>query len=172
MKYEEIQFNEYSERMLEQLRKGAFFTTKVNEKVNTMTIAWGGINVVWNKSIFVAYVRYSRDSYKMVEQAKEFTISVPLDQDMKKELSFCGTKSGRDYDKIKECDLLLAEGRTVKTPILADCSLHYECKVIYQQAMEPNSVLEEVKDRYYSNNDYHVIYYGEITDSYLLKGDQ
>ena len=63
MEYKSIEFNELSDKMLEQLRKGAFFTTKVGNKVNTMTIAWGGINIVWNKSLFVAYVRFSRDSF-------------------------------------------------------------------------------------------------------------
>ena len=102
MDYKTIKYNELTNEMLEQLRKGAFFTTKVGNKVNTMTIAWGGINIVWNKPLFIAYVRFSRDSYKMVEASDEFTISVPLEKDMKKELTYCGSKSGRDVDKIKE----------------------------------------------------------------------
>ena len=171
MKYTDIKYNELSSEMFDQLRKGVFMTTKVGNKVNTMTIAWGGINIVWNKSLFVAYVRYSRDTYNMVDETNEFTISVPLNKDMKKELSFCGTKSGRDYDKIKECNLNVVDSRTINTPILADCELHYECKVIYKQAMEPGMIPGDVKERFYSNNDFHMIYYGEIIDSYLIKGE-
>jgi flavin reductase (DIM6/NTAB) family NADH-FMN oxidoreductase RutF len=167
-----VKYNEYSQKMLEQLEKGVFLTTKVNGKVNTMTIAWGGINVVWNKKVFVAYVRYTRETYKMLEETDEFTINVPLDKDMHKELSFCGTKSGRDYDKIKEAHINLLDSRTISTPILADCDLHYECKVIYKQAMEPNSISNTIKNRFYSSNDFHVVYYGEIVDSYLLKGEK
>lgn len=172
MEYKSIEFNELSNEMLKQLRIGAFMTTKANDIVNTMTIAWGGINVVWNKKVFVAYVRYSRHTYKLLEQSNEFTISVPLKVDMRKELSFCGTKSGRDYDKIKECNLTLADGRVVNTPIISNCELHYECKVIYKQALEPGNIEKEVKDRYYSSNNYHVVYYGEIVDSYLTKGEK
>jgi flavin reductase (DIM6/NTAB) family NADH-FMN oxidoreductase RutF len=171
MKYTDIKYNELSSEMFDQLRKGVFMTTKVGNKVNTMTIAWGGINIVWNKSLFVAYVRYSRDTYNMVDETNEFTISVPLNKDMKKELSFCGTKSGRDYDKIKECNLNVVDSRTINTPILADCELHYECKEIYKQAMEPSNLLKSVKERYYNSNDFHVIFYGEILDSYLIKGE-
>ncbi len=171
MKYKDIDFNEYSNEMFPILQKGAFFTTKVNDKMNTMTIAWGGINIVWNKPIFVAYVRYSRDSYEMLNHTDEFTINVPLSKDMRKELGFCGTKSGRDYDKIKYCNLQTLPGRKVSTPILSDCELHYECKVIYQQAMEPNNVPEDIKKRYYTNNDFHVIFYGEIVDSYIIEGE-
>ncbi len=171
MKYIDIKYNEHSEEMLEQLRKGAFLTTKVNDKVNTMTIAWGGLNIVWNKTLFVAYVRYSRDTYNMLQGTNEFTVNVPLTKELKRELTFCGTKSGRDFDKIRECNLSLLPGRSINTPILSDCDLHYECKVIYKQAMEPNSVQEDILKRYYTTNDFHVIFYGEIVDSYIIKGE-
>ena len=171
MKYQDIAFNELSSEMLEQLGKGAFITTKVGNKVNTMTIAWGGLAVVWNKKVFVAYVRYTRDTYDMLEKSQEFTISVPLEKDLKKEQGFCGTKSGRDYDKIKECGLNTIKGRKMETPILSDCELHYECNVIYKQAMEPGMIPEDVKKRFYGDHNYHMIYYGEIVDSYTIKGE-
>jgi len=167
-----MNFDDNSDKMLKQLQKGIFITTKKGDKVNTMTIAWGGISNVWSKPVFIAYVRYSRDTYQMLENSDEFTINVPYENTLKKELGFCGTKSGRDYDKIKECDLKLHDSRIVKPPILADCEMHYECKVIYKQAMEPGNIIESVKDRYYPNNNYHVIYYGEIVDSYIIKGEK
>jgi len=167
--YQKIHYNEYASEMIKQLEKGLFITTKVNKKVNTMTIAWGHIGIIWGKPVFIAYVRYTRDTFKMLEQANEFTISVPLKKDLKKELSFCGTKSGRDYDKINECDLKTRNARVVNTPILADCELHYECKVIYKQAMEPGLIPNDVKQRYYKDNNFHMVYYGEIVDSYILK---
>lgn len=170
MEYLDLKYNEYATQMDTQLQKGAFLTTKVGEKVNTMTIGWGGINIVWNKSVFIAYVRYSRDTYNMLEQANEFTISVPLENNLRKELGYCGSKSGRDYDKIEECDLTLVKGRKVNTPVIGECELHYECKVIYKQAMEPGNILNSIKEHHYSTNDYHMIYYGEILDSYILKG--
>lgn len=171
MKYIDITYSEKSNQILPALEKGIFMTTKVKEKVNTMTIAWGGINFVWHKPVFVAYVRYTRDTYEMLKNTDEFTINIPIDNDLKKELGFCGTKSGRDYDKIKECNFTLQKGRTLQTPIIADCEMHYECKVIYQQAMEPNNVDEDILKRYYANNDFHVIFYGEIKDSYIIKGE-
>jgi flavin reductase (DIM6/NTAB) family NADH-FMN oxidoreductase RutF len=172
VEYQSIKYNELSDKALQQLSKGAFFTTKVGNKVNTMTIAWGGINIVWNKPFFVAYVRFSRDSYNMVEESEEFTISIPIEKNMKKELSYCGTKSGRDVDKIKDMKLSLLPGRQVETPILSDCELHYECKVTYKLPMKLGLVPEDVRQRYYNNNDYHMIYYGEIVDSYLIKGEK
>jgi flavin reductase (DIM6/NTAB) family NADH-FMN oxidoreductase RutF len=171
MKYIDLNFNEYAEPMLQQLKKGAFMTTKVGNDVNTMTIAWGGINIVWNKNIFVAYVRYSRETYNFLNQVNEFTISVPLNRDLKKELMYCGTKSYRETDKINDCKLKLKDSRTIDTPIIQNCELHYECKVIYKQAMEPSSIPKDVLKKHYANNDFHVIFYGEITDSYILESE-
>lgn len=171
MVYKSIRYNELTKEMFEQLEKGAFLTTMVDQKVNTMTIAWGGVNFVWHKPVFVAYVRYSRDTYSMLEQSDSFTINVPISKSMKKELAYCGTKSGRNHNKIADCEFSTLPGRVVKTPILSDCDLHFECEVIYKQAMEPGMIPKSIKDKYYNNFDYHVIYYGEIKDSYLIKGE-
>jgi len=172
MEYKEIRYNEYSDKMLNQLEKGAFLTTKNGDKVNTMTIAWGSIGYIWNKPVYIVYVRYSRETYKLLEKSHEFTVSIPLNKDLGEELAYCGSKSGRDYDKIKESNLGLLNSRTLNTPILSDCDLHYECKIIYKQAMEPGNILVPIKDRYYKQDNYHVVFYGEIVDSYIIKGEK
>jgi len=170
MRYVDLASGSLTDQALKQLEIGAFLTTKKEDKINTMTIAWGGINIVWGKALFVIYVRYSRETYNMLEKNDEFTVSIPLTKDLKKELSYCGTKSARDVDKIEACNLTLLPGRTTHTPIIAECDIHYECKLLYRQAMEPNAIPDEIKKRYYSTNDFHVIYYGEITDMYQTKG--
>ena len=58
-------------------------------------------------------------------------------------------------------------GKVIDTPIIDECDLHYECKVVYKQAMEPGLLDENINKNYYSNHDYHVIYYGEIVASYI-----
>ncbi len=115
----------------------------------------------------MAVVRYSRHTYDILEKSKEFTVSVPLTRDMKKELAICGTKSGRDIDKFKECNLTTIKGKSIDTPIIEECELHYECKVVYQQAMEPGLIDKGIREANYSNNDFHIMYYGEIVESYI-----
>ncbi|WP_427340553.1 flavin reductase family protein [Caloranaerobacter sp. DY30410] len=165
--YKDIAYHKYSKEVLEQLPKGAFLTVKHKDKINTMTIGWGNIGFIWNKPIFTVAVRYSRYTYELLEKAKEFTISVPLNKDLKKELAFCGTKSGRDFDKFKECNLSCENGKVLSTPIVGDCELHYECKVVYQQAMEPALIDEHIKQKFYPNQNYHILYYGEIVACYI-----
>lgn len=164
----EIKFNEYSTELMNQLSKGAFLTVKNGEKINTMTIGWGNLGVIWMKPVFTVLVRFSRYTYELIQDAGEFTVSVPLNNNLAKTLAFCGTRSGRDYDKFKECGLTLRDGVKVDTPVIEDCELHYECKVIYKQVMEPAALDKEIRNAKYSNNDYHVMFYGEIVSSYLL----
>ncbi len=165
--FKDIHYNEMSKEMLEQLRKGAFLTVKGGDEINTMTIGWGNIGFIWNKPIFMAAVRYSRYTYELLEKTDEFTVSFPLSKDLKKELALCGTKSKRDIDKFEACNLTPKKGKVVNGPIIEECDLHYECKVVYKQAMEPGTLDKGIREAKYSDNDFHVLYYGEIVASYI-----
>ncbi|WP_246566404.1 flavin reductase family protein [Tissierella simiarum] len=166
---QEIGYNEKLKEMLDQINKGAFLTVTDGERTNTMTIGWGNVGVVWSRPMFMVAVRYSRYTYGVLEKAKDFTVSIPIKKDLKKALAYCGSYSGRDVDKFKECNLTPKKGRKVVSPIVSDCELHYECKIVYKQAMEPATLDEDIKNRYYVNNDYHVLYFGEIVDCYLTE---
>lgn len=161
-----INYNELSKEMLEQLEKGAFLTVKNKDKVNTMTIGWGSIGYIWNRPVFTVLVRYSRFTHELLENTDEFTVSVPTKSNLSKALGICGTQSGRDLDKINAADLTLQKSLSLETPIIKECGLHFECKIVHKQSMEPGLLDEDIKTDKYSDNDYHVIYYGEIVESY------
>jgi flavin reductase (DIM6/NTAB) family NADH-FMN oxidoreductase RutF len=163
----DVAYNEYVKELLEQLPKGAFLTVKHQDKLNTMTIGWGTVGFNWGKPVLTILVRYSRHTYQLLKKAQEFTVSIPIKKDLKQQLAFCGTKSGRDVDKFKACNLTAEPGKVVNTPIIGECDLHYECKIVYQQAMEPALINEEILQKSYSKDDYHIIYYGEIVASYI-----
>lgn len=167
--YKEIKITDISREALQQLQKGAFLTVGDGEKVNTMTIGWGSIGYMWNKNIFTALVRFSRYTYELMEKSKDFTVSFPLNNTMNKELGICGTKSGRDLDKIKDANLNLRKGETTQSPIIDNCELHIECKIVYKQNMDGKNLNEEIKSKSYGDDDYHVMYYGEILKAYIKK---
>ncbi len=162
----DVKYNELAKELLEQLPKGAFLTVKDQDRLNTMIIGWGNVSFIWQKPIFLVMVRYSRHTYQLLENAKEFTVSIPINKDLRKAIAFCGTKSGRDYDKFKECNLTAEPGKVVDTPIIGECDLHYECRVVYQQAMEPALISEDIRKKMYAEGDYHVMYFGEIVACY------
>lgn len=160
--YKKIKFNDMSKEVLEQLKKGAFLTVKSGEKINTMTIGWGSIGYIWNKPVFTALVRESRYTHEIIENAADFTVSFPLNGQMKNELSICGIKSGRDIDKLKECGLNLRYDEGLETPVIDNCDLHIECKIVYKQHMDAENLDSSIKNRSYGDGDLHTLYYGEI----------
>ena len=166
-KMREIKYNEYAKQAIEGLSKGAFLNVSQAGEDNTMTIGWGSIGYIWRKPILMVMVRYSRHTYQMLSEAKEFTVSIPFGDGFKKELALCGTKSGRDIDKFQSCNLPKIRANKVDSPLIPGCDLHYECKVVYKQAMELRDMQEEIASKFYKDDDYHVLFYGEILGTYL-----
>ena len=163
-----INFTQHLEKGMEYLHtQGAFLTVKSGEKINTMTISWGNVGYEWNRPIFTVLVRKSRYTFDLIENADNFTVSIPLSKELKKALAVCGSKSGRDVDKFKECNLTLENSKEVDTPIIGECELYYECKIVYKQEMSPQLLSKDVIESAYANGDYHTIYYGEIVATYM-----
>ena len=145
---------------------GVFLTTSHQGRDNTMTIGWGSIGYYWGKPIFTVVVRNSRHSFNLLENSGEFTVSIPLDGSMREELRLCGTSSGRDIDKFAAYNLKTQAGTQVKVPIITQCDLHYECRVVYKSAMDPNQLAVDLDQRWYPQRDYHTFYHGEILACY------
>lgn len=151
-------------------KQGAFLTVKDKQgRVNTMTIGWGSIGYMWLKPVFMIMVRKSRYTYELIENAESFTVSVPYSDKMKKALSICGSKSGRDVDKCSNADISFISSNTVDSPIVAGCNMYYDCKILFKQDMDKNMLLPEINKTMYGDNNYHKLYYGEIADCYEEK---
>ena len=85
----------YSNEIAQSLKKGAFLTTKAGDKVNSMVIGWGHIGRIWERPVFIAYVRECRFTKDQLDKNPEFTVNVPINGFDKKAFAICGTKSGR-----------------------------------------------------------------------------
>ena len=170
---------DYAGTVCKEMAKGILITTKLDGKVNTMTIGWGHIGIEWGKPIFIAYVRESRHTYTMLEGNGEFTVNIPMGQVDKKILGYCGTKSGRNTDKIRDMGLTLEVPSMISVPGIKELPLTLECKVIYKQKQDLSAIPAELLEKYYPqdvsdpdqgrNRDRHVAFYGEIVDSYIIE---
>lgn len=138
---------------------------KKNGKCNVMTIGWGFVGVFWGMPVFLVAVRHSRFTHEFIEDSDEFTVNVP-GEGLDKIVAHCGEVSGREHDKFAECNLNLAKGKKVKTPVIKECKIHYECKVLYRLEVKPDIVPADVKARFYSKGDYHTLYFGKILAVY------
>lgn len=158
----EVKLYDVSDIILKQIAKGAFLTVKKDDKINTMTIGWAALGRIWGLPVFEVMVRYSRYTHELIKDADSFTVSFSLDDSLKDALKICGTKSGRDIDKFKECKLTPKYDDIVTSPYIAEADLHILCDILYRQPMDPEQVSKELKQRWYSDEDFHIIYYGHI----------
>ena len=132
------------------------------ERCNTMTASWGGVGVLWQAPVATCYVRPQRYTKQFMDEQEYFTLTFFPEQ-YRKQLQLCGTKSGRDMDKVKEC------GFTVKTaacgaPYFEEAELVIVCRKRYVQDFDPDAIPEDVKEKQYPNKDYHTMYIGEIVE--------
>jgi flavin reductase (DIM6/NTAB) family NADH-FMN oxidoreductase RutF len=135
---------------------------------NVMTIGWAMASVMWGKSLFVAPVRQSRYSHELLETHGEFTVLVPSG-DMKKAVALCGSKSGRDTDKVAAAGLMLAPSSAVSVPHIEAPGLVLECRVIYKTDFADEALDDAVRAQWYSGRDtgnLHTLYFGEILAQY------
>jgi len=166
MNRHELDFNNISGEIIEQLRQGAFLTVKVPGKVNVMTIGWGQLGIMWNIPVFVVPVRLSRYTYELLEKTDEFSVSVPARLSMAKELAFCGSRTGRDTDKVSAMGIRLLDPQRINTPVIAGCRYHLECRIRARVLLNKESFVPEFAGRFYNSGDYHMLFYGEIISCY------
>ena len=166
-----IDICEYAGQIIKAMRPGILITTKVGDKVNSMTIGWGTLGIIWEKPVFIAYVRTCRFTHEMLQGNGEFTINVPVGDFPRKALGLLGSKSGRDMDKIAAAGLTLVEPNIISVPGLKEFPLTLECRVLYRQTQEEELLGDEEKRRFYSiEKGPHTTFYGEIVDAHIIEG--
>ena len=166
-----VSISDYSgflKNVYEILPKGAFLTTENNGKVNTMTIGWGGFGFKWGIPTAEVMVRESRFTKEALDKNLEFTLTFPLDSSMKEALSYCGKNSGRDTDKIADCNLTVIDSKELKTPVIACKSIVMECKVLSYMPMFENTTNSDILDKWYNSGDLHTVYLAEVVACYEL----
>lgn len=153
---------------------GVLITTKAEDTVNSMTISWGTFGIEWGKLIFTAFVRESRFTREMLEKNPEFTVNIPAGKFDKSIIGFCGSKSGRSVDKVRELGLTLVDGEKVSVPGIKELPLTLECKVVYVQTQESDRLPKAMQEQYYPKNedgksDEHIVFCGEIVNGYVIE---
>ncbi len=130
-------------------------------EANVMTIGWGLIGPLWGRPFFMVAVRPSRHTFGFIEKTGDFTVNVPR-KGMEEIVDYCGSVSGREHDKFKETGLTLEPGRSVDSPIISECGVHYECRVAYKTRVTPNGLPQAILSDSYPSGNYHTLYFGEI----------
>lgn len=126
---------------------------------NTMTASWGHLGHLWNRHTSVCYVRPQRYTKEFIDREDLYTLC--FFPGYKKELSYLGSHSGRDEDKVAKMGLtpVFGEGYTY----FAEASLVLVCRKLYRAPLtETGFVDKEVLEKNYPKRDLHDLYVGEI----------
>ena len=137
-------------------------TAGTKDQCNTMTASWGGLGILWGKPVATVYIRPQRYTLEFVEREDTFTLCF-FREEYRKALALCGSKSGRDVDKVKECGFTVATAEGA--PYFEEADLVLVCKKSYWQDMDPTHFLDrEIDGKWYPEKDYHRIFIGEILE--------
>jgi flavin reductase (DIM6/NTAB) family NADH-FMN oxidoreductase RutF len=138
-------------------------TAGTPESYNTMTASWGTLGILWNLPVAICFIRPQRYTYIFAERSSHYTLSF-FEENYRDALRFCGSKSGRDYDKAAETGL---------KPITTDLGnvsfdqarLILECKKLYNDDLKPEHfIAKELINKNYPKKDFHRFYLGEVVN--------
>jgi flavin reductase (DIM6/NTAB) family NADH-FMN oxidoreductase RutF len=137
------------------------------DSCNMMTASWGGVGVLWNRPVVFAFIRPERYTREFIDAKNEFTITF-LGPEHRKAHSICGSKSGREIDKVAATGLtpLFTEAGN---PVFEEARLTLECKVVYKSEIEEAKFLDpSVFPRWYDekNGNAHIVYIAEIVNAW------
>jgi len=94
---------------------------------NIIAISWIGI-VNSKPPMLSISVTAERHSHQIIKKAGEFVVNLTGEYNLEI-TDFCGTRSGRDYDKFEHLNLTPMEGTEVKVPMIKECPINLECKI-------------------------------------------
>lgn len=160
-KFDEINPLELNESAFRLIGKEWMLITAGNmEKWNTMTASWGALGELWFKPVAFTFFRPQRYTLEFVEKEPVFTLSF-FDEKYRSALNFCGSHSGRDYDKAAEAGLtpFATENDSVA---FKEARVVLECRKLYFQDMEPENFLDPEIEKCYPKKDYHRMFVGEV----------
>lgn len=138
---------------------------------NTMTASWGHLGSIWGsgggKPTAVIYIRPQRFTKKFVEENEYFSLCF-FDDKYHEDLSYLGTRSGKDEDKVAMTKLNPEFNE--KTTYFKEANLVLICRKLYKQDLkEENFIDKSIVEKNYPLKDFHTMYIGEIEEIYVAE---
>lgn len=139
---------------------------KKDGSTNLMTVSWGGFGVMWGSPVVFYAIRPERYTFSFAEEGEKISLSV-LETKYAPILSYCGTRSGRDEDKLKGSGLhpiRLFNGQIG----YEEARLIITAKKCYSAPLVKEGLKEkEYTERWYGEKGgYHTLYFSVIEKIY------
>jgi len=151
-------------------KEWALLTAGTTERSNSMTVGWCNFGILWKRPMATIYVRPERYTYEFVEAEDYFSLAF-FGPEHRESLTFCGVKSGRDYDKAAECGFTVRAGEAGGV-YYAEADLVVICKKHYRAPLELDKMIDIDPTLYYSekHGGVHMMYFGEIVEVLTKEG--
>lgn len=172
-RYDKIEASDLSDNVIQLIGKEWMLVTAGNKgSYNTMTASWGGIGYIWERPSTFIFIRDTRYTYQFLQQEESFTLSF-FDEKYRNALRICGTRSGRDTNKIEEAGLTPLE-----TPSglmsFGEARMIIECKKMFVQELDYANLTEPYKTKvmeesYKNESSKHQMFISEITNIWVKK---
>lgn len=137
-------------------------TAGSRESFNTMTASWGGLGWLWNRPVAFIFVRPERYTHDFIEKSDRLTLSF-YDEAYRKALQICGTKSGRNCDKVSEAGLSPA-GIGEDAVTFSQARLSILGRKIFKAEMQECDFIDKSLLEHYgkAHGGFHTVYVVEI----------
>lgn len=133
-------------------------------KVNGMTASWGFLGIMWNQPVAVCMIRPQRYTYGLAEAEERMSLAF-FSEEYRDALRLCGTKSGRDCDKLAEAGLSTEELDGV--PVIREAETVLVCRKLYAGDLIKEGFLDPSLLAHYKQEDYHRMYVCKIEGAYV-----
>jgi flavin reductase (DIM6/NTAB) family NADH-FMN oxidoreductase RutF len=163
LQYRQIEPTSIEGNLIKKIESEWMLVTAGNkQKFNTMTANWGGMGYLWNKPVVFVFVRPERYTYEFMESSAGFTLSF-FDETFREALDLCGSKSGRDCDKVAEAGLT-PHFTELGFPAFSEAGMVLECRKLYAHTLVRNDFIDDgpVRIHYSTKGGLHKMYIAEI----------
>lgn len=161
MGFVKIQSDQIKDNIFQMLgRDWTLITAKKGDAVNMMTASWGMAGILWNKPVTEVFIRPQRYTREFVDNGATYALCF-FGREYREQMTLCGSRSGRDLDKVAACGFTVAT--ELDTPYFREARLVLICRKIYQHDLDPSLILDPgIDSAHYPGKDYHRLYIGEI----------
>lgn len=95
---------------------------------NALVVAYCG-NCSYDPPMIMVGIVPSRHSYHMIKENGSFVVHL-LDKSQTELYECCGSKSGRDSNKLKDYGIAIKDGVKVNAGVITSCPVAIECTVV------------------------------------------
>jgi flavin reductase (DIM6/NTAB) family NADH-FMN oxidoreductase RutF len=135
------------------------------EKFNMMTASWGGFGILYNKPVAICFINPARYTYSIIEGSDTFTLTFYTEA-YRDALQYCGTKSGRDEDKVKGAGLTPMETQN-GAMAFSQAWMVVECRKMLSQSLSPDAIADPAERAKRAAQPMHKMYIGEILNVWV-----